>query len=73
MRFLLYPAVVLPVVILLAALVLSVPSQQSELDRYIGEVRAGTMKYRVRAVALADGYHSNVLWIPGEGFLFIKP
>lgn len=73
MRFLIYPAVVIPVVIVLAGLVLVGPTQQSELDRYIGEVRAGTMKYRNPAVAIFDGYQSNELCIAGEGIHFIKP
>ncbi|MCZ6648940.1 MAG: hypothetical protein O7B30_06845 [Thaumarchaeota archaeon] len=58
---------------MLAGLVLSVPSQQSELDRYIGEVRAGTMKYRDPAVALAAGYQASEVCVAKEGIHFIKP
>ncbi len=73
MRFFLYPAIVLPIVILLGAVVLSAPSQQSELDRYVGEVRAGTMRYRDPAAAIADGYQPTELCIAEEGIHFIKP
>ena len=73
MRILLYPAIIVPVVIVLAGVVLLGPTQQSEVDRYIGEVRAGTMKYRDPAVALADGYQSTEICIAREGIHFIKP
>ena len=80
MRILLYPAIIVPMVIVLAGVVLLGPTQQSEVDRYIGEVRAGTttttttmMKYRDPAVALADGYQSTEICIAREGIHFIKP
>ena len=73
MRFFIYPAIGLPIVILLGALVLSAPNQQSELDRYVGEVRAGTMRYRDPAAAIADGYQPTELCIAEEGIHFIKP